>query len=297
LKQLKRVYIEITNMCNLSCSFCPKLSRPAREMSVPEFKRVLDEISPHTDYVYLHLKGEPLLHPYLAQILALCKEYNIKATITTNGTLLKEKKDILVNSSALSQLNISLHSFENPTSNKEIYEVYLHQAIDAVKELNHKTNTILAFRLWNLEKLHFQSSLLEKNLMVIEKLEKEFALDYSICDQLLSLPNHKRGIKLANNIYLNQDYEFTWPSLDTPFISDSGYCYGLKTQIGILSNGTVVPCCLDGEGDINLGNIFSSSFLDILNSTRATKIAQGFACRNVIEPLCKHCGYRSRFGS
>jgi radical SAM protein with 4Fe4S-binding SPASM domain len=140
---------------------------------------------------------------------------------------------------------------------------------------------------------------------VLKALEDEFSLSKPIAEQFLpdtygvdgidkAIP---RGIKLADRIYLNQSYEFVWPDLNAPFVGDTGYCHGLKDQIAILSDGTVVPCCLDGEGIIALGNIHETSLTDILSNKRAESFKKGFANRTVIEQLCKHCGYRERFGN
>lgn len=264
-------------------------------MNSNHFKKVLEEISPFTDYIYLHVKGEPLLHPELEEILFQCQEYNLKVNITTNGTLLWEKKSILQRYSNLRQLNISLHSFESQDSIK--HQVYLDQIIQTAKEFRDNTNTIIALRLWNLDKTSPNHYLHEKNQLTLHQLEQGFSLEYSIANKLSQLTNGEKGILLSTRIYLNQDYEFIWPSLDAPFVGDTGFCYGIKNQLAILSDGTVTPCCLDDEGTVALGNIFTTPLSDILSSDRAIKIEKGFSCRRVIEPLCKHCSYRTRFGS
>ena len=108
MKRFKRVYIEITNVCNLSCNFCPKTMRKAHSMDVDSFKKILDQVKPYTDYLYLHLKGEPLLHPNLPEFLDLCAEREFKVNITTNGTLLRKMKDKIIKKPSIRQINISL---------------------------------------------------------------------------------------------------------------------------------------------------------------------------------------------
>ena len=93
--KFKKIYVEITNKCNLNCSFCSKLKRELKTMSKDEFKHVISEIKPYTDYIYLHLKGEPLIHPDLEDILKIAKENNIIVNITTNGTKLSDTLDII----------------------------------------------------------------------------------------------------------------------------------------------------------------------------------------------------------
>ena len=88
-----RVYVEITNICNLRCSFCHGHSRPPRQMSRDEFCRVLQQLQGKTQYVYYHLMGEPLLHPQLPEFLSLAAQEGFRSVITTNGTLLDKCGD------------------------------------------------------------------------------------------------------------------------------------------------------------------------------------------------------------
>ena len=68
-------------------------------------------------------------------------------------------------------------------------------------------------------------------------------------------------MKIADRIFINQDYEFQWPALHEEEDDGKGFCHGLRNQAGILANGTVIPCCLDGEGVINLGILMIIHFL------------------------------------
>lgn len=294
MKQFKRIYIEITNICNLKCSFCPPLNRQPGYMTVTEFSQIIDKISPYTDYVYLHIKGEPLLHPQLEEILNICHEKDVWANITTNGTRISSVQNILYHAPALRQINISLHSFEDiEISRIKELDSYLEEIILTTKYMSKNANTITALRLWNLDKENLTKEAMDRNIYVLNILKQSFpTMDYSVvADSRL----RQKGIKLDHNIYLNFDYEFAWPSLDASYIGDTGYCYGLKTQLGILVDGTVVPCCLDGDGMIQLGNLFHEDLNNILSSTKAQNMIEGFACRKLSEELCKRCGYRERF--
>lgn len=283
-KRFKRIYIEITNVCNLECRFCPKTIREKGFISVEDFERILVKIKPFTDYVYLHIKGEPLLHPNIDKVLDLCEKHKLKVNLTTNGMLLKGKKDILMTKNALRQINISLHSFEQNDIKYLTQQEYLDDIISTIKELNSKTNIIVSLRLWNLQK----ESTNVHNRMIMDTLEREFGISNIET-------NIKNGMKLSDRIYLNQDFEFSWPNISGQEIAKTGRCYGLIQQIGILVDGTVVPCCLDQDGIIDLGNVYEKDFADIVNQQRSNDIINGFKQNKLIEGLCQRCGYVTKF--
>lgn len=296
-KPFKRVYVEITNKCNLHCTFCPPLRRKPSFLSVEEFRHIAKEITPYTDYIYLHIKGEPLLHPQLKNILDICHHQQLYVNITTNGTLLENTKDILYHAPALRQVNISLHSFEQNnfvTERQSIQKLenYLSTILSTARYFNEYTDTITSLRLWNLNQDKMNRDLVQDNTYIINRLLEEFP-DSKLNSIVPTAILH--GIKLSNRIYLNFDYEFLWPSLNAPYVSNTGTCYGLRTQLGILVDGSVVPCCLDGDGTILLGNIFQDSLAHILNTPRAKQIAEGFTNGSIAETFCQHCGYRNRF--
>ncbi|ERI94817.1 radical SAM domain protein [Clostridiales bacterium oral taxon 876 str. F0540] len=286
MKRFKKVYIEITNVCNLRCEFCPITKRKPQFMSIDTFDSILNQVKEYTDYIYLHVKGEPLLHPELDSFLTSAEKYSLKVNLTTNGTLIYKVKDKLLSSNSLRQINISLHSFDANDLNFSL-EDYLNKIIDFTLEAA-KNNIIVSYRLWNLEE---DMKNIEKNRHIFKLLEKCFNLDYKIEDKLIDNP----GLKIVKNVYLNAAERFEWPDNSLEQSDDYGFCYGLRDQIAILVDGTVVPCCLDGEGIINLGNICAESFYDIINNDRAKKIYEGFSNRKVIEQLCKKCDYRRRF--
>lgn len=265
-------------------------------MSVSEFSMIVDKILPFTDYVYLHVKGEPLLHPHLKEILDVCSENKLFANITTNGTQIGDVQDVLYHAKALRQINISLHSFENiDIARLNELDAYLRKIFDTATYLNQNTNTITAFRLWNLDKERMGEDTLRRNNYVLDKIEQAFPNSNLHHKLFTSNENSHNGIKLEDKIYLNFDYEFTWPSLTTPDMGETGFCYGLKNQLAILVDGTVVPCCLDGDGILNLGNIFKNDLSEVLASEISREIENGFAHRKITQELCRRCGYRMRF--
>lgn len=288
MKKFKRIYVEITNVCNLSCYFCPQTERKPLFMEPEAFRTLLEKIEPFTDYIYLHVKGEPLLHPNIGELLDISYQYRMKTNLTTNGTMIREKQDLLLSKPALRQVNFSLHCVTGNDPSR-IHDRYMEDILMFINKAREKTGIITSLRLWNIEK---GDGLKYKNRGVLEKIEGAFDLPYKIQETVIP----SRGIKIADSVYLNQDYEFQWPDLKNKEEDQKGFCYGLRTQAAVLADGTVVPCCLDGEGIINLGNLFRSDFSDILNSPRAQKIYEGFSNRRAEEELCRKCGYRKRFG-
>ncbi len=289
LPLFKKVYIEITNLCNLKCEFCPTTNRSPRFMIIEEFKEILNEVKNYTDHIYLHIKGEPLMHPNIGEFLDIANENELYVNLTTNGTLIEKCREVLLNKRSLRQLNISLHSLDQ---NQWYFnqEDYMDNILDFIEEAK-DNKIIIALRLWNLSSQKEDN--LQKNGYILNRLEETFNLDFSLIEELKT----KRGIKLRERLYLNQDMEFIWPSLDNDIYEEKGFCYGLRDQLGILVDGTVIPCCLDGEGIISLGNIHKASLEEILHSQRALDIYNGFSNRNAVEDLCKKCGYRSKFCS
>lgn len=290
MKTFKKVYLEITSVCNLACSFCPPTSRTANLIKVDDFANRLDQIRPHTKYIYLHVKGEPLLHARIDELLDVSHEKGFKVNITTNGTLIHKNREKLLGKPALRQMNFSLHSFDGHEGSTN-REKYLGDILSFVREAAAQ-GVIISFRLWNLQREDATAEDKRKNQETLEILEKEFNLDYKIEEKVIP----GSGLKVADRIYLNQDHEFQWPSLQAPEDDGKGFCHGLRSQAAILVDGTVVPCCLDGEGVINLGNIHKTSFSDIVESERANRLYDGFSRREAVEELCRKCGYRKKFG-
>ena len=270
MKKFKKIYIEITNICNLSCSFCPKTKRKLKFMTVDEFSYIATKVRPFSDYLYLHIKGEPLLHKDLEEILEVCENLEFKVCITTNGTLINEKNVILLKSKAVHKLHISLHSFEASEVN-----LTLDRYIENIISLIQKADFLIVLRLWN------DGGLDKLNSDIIKKLKENFEF--------------LKEDKINEKTYIENGQKFEWADLESQSDRKSGFCYGLRDQIGVLADGTVVPCCLDNEGDINLGNIFESGLEEIYLGERAQNLYNGFSNRKFSEKLCTTCGFINRF--
>lgn len=289
MRKFKKVYIEITNVCNLSCNFCPKTKRKYKFMNKEEFTYILEQVKPFTDHIYFHLMGEPLLHENIEYFLKESKEKGLHVNLTTNGTLLNKVGDKIINSNAVRQVNISLHSFEANKKTVELEE-YLNNVTDFIIKARENSNIICAIRLWNMdsEDLRGKNNL---NKEILKIIEENLGLEFSLSEKL----QESNKIKLKDKVYLNMAEKFQWPDIKIDTLGENVFCHGLRNQIGILADGTVVPCCLDSDGNLELGNVFEKTLEDILNGERATNIYNGFSRRVAVESLCQKCGYATRF--
>lgn len=275
-KKYSRAYVEITNICNMSCSFCHGHSRETRRMTGEEFSLVLDKLDGVTDYVYYHLMGEPLTHPQLAEFISTASARGFKSIITTNGTLLDRCGDKIL-SAGLHKVSISVHSFEDGSDVD--FKEYMKTISDFARKANEK-GVIIVFRLWN------NGADSTKNDEVLSFLQEYFADEWA---------ENSKGYRIKNKMFLEWGDRFTWPDKNADFQGDDVFCYGLRDHFGILCDGTVVPCCLDSDGVISLGNIFTDSIENILSSDRARAMVKGFDCRRATEELCRRCSYAQRF--
>jgi radical SAM protein with 4Fe4S-binding SPASM domain len=300
MKKLKKAYIEITNICNLSCAFCPGTSRRPEFMSAERFEIVMGKLSGLTEHLYLHVMGEPLLHPELVHFLELCGEYGYRVNLTTNGLLVREMTTGLIGSSALRQINFSLHS-QDEAAEKVRLDEYLEDIFRFTELALDKGGVYISLRLWNLSSGSMDELLAETttspgsvgkyNAYIAQKLEQRFKPGFSVLQEL----QRTNRLKLREGFFLNCAEAFQWPALTADETGNEGFCLGLRDQIAVLVDGTVVPCCLDSGGVIRLGNIFEDDILDILEGERARTIYDGFSGRRAVEELCRKCGYRTRF--
>ena len=276
---LDKIYLEITNVCNLDCSFCHKTSRAKKLLTEEEFDILLSKIAGRSKYLFFHLMGEPTLHPLLPQFIEKSRNAGFLPAITTNGSLLEKKGEELLTALPY-KISISLHAPEaNPAFSAD---GYLESSVTFAKEAASR-GSIIALRLWNLGSGADNSSI----------------LDFLHA----SFPGERKDIRggqsqrLAEKIFLEWGERFDWPDLKVPECDPDAdlFCYGLRDQIGILSDGRVVPCCLDADGNLELGNLFESELDEILASPRAHAIYDGFTRRRGVESMCRRCGYARRF--
>ncbi|HUI91810.1 MAG TPA: SPASM domain-containing protein [Chitinivibrionales bacterium] len=284
MKPFKRTYIEITNTCNLSCEFCPGTSRTTQFMKPETFEKILVNLGQYSTHLYFHVLGEPLLHPEIAAFLDIAQKHKKLVNLVTNGTLISEKGYLIVGKPALRQVTFSLHSFVDAGKVASVNN-YLGQIIDFAKKASQ--SHIICLRLWDTD----ADAGGAVGAAMIRHVQDEFDLSYSLMERLQT----SSGVNLGKNIFINKTKRFEWPDLSGPDFGETGFCLGLRQQIAILADGTVVPCCLDRNGDMVLGNILSQKIEDIIGSKRAQRILNGFSRRKVAEILCKKCSYRLRF--
>ena len=260
----KKIYIEITNNCNLNCDFCIGNERRKKFISKDEFNVLLDKLEGYTKYLYFHVMGEPLLHPNINELIDMAKDrYFIN--ITTNGYLIKRIED----NKNIRQVNISLHSYDTKY-NKSI-EDYLSDVFSASDKLV-SNGSYIKYRLWVGN---------ENRDVIIKTLEDKYDVEIGNLD----------NIKLSDKVYYEVEQEFIWPSMDNDYYNECGLCMGCRSHIGILVDGTVVPCCLDSAGIINLGNIYKNELNDIIGSEFFNSLKKGFLENKKVHELCRKCNF------
>lgn len=257
----KKVYVEVTNNCNLSCDFCIGNKRDKKFISINEFNIILDKLKNYTKYLYLHVMGEPLMHPRINGLIDMASS-SYYVNITTNGYLIDRIK-----SKNIRQINISLHSYDKK------YGILLTDYMDSIFSVVDKLpNTYVSYRLWVFN---------NNTNKIISLLEKHYNTKIGVND----------SIKLKDRVFVNFNESFVWPSLNNEINNSVGTCYALRDHIGILVDGSVVPCCLDSGGEIVFGNIYENDLDDIVNSARYIKMLNGFKNNLKCEELCKKCDF------
>ena len=283
------MHIEITNICNLKCTFCPPKILPNGTMSLEKFDDINAQLKPYTKELAYHIVGDPLVLSNLHEYLNISLKHELKVNITTTANNINEKHYNALVNSTIKQINFSINSY-NANSHKKTLDEYLNPILDFVKfaqEQNHEY--FINFRIWNLDE---EKSAKEFNTKVFNKINETFNTNINIEEVYKERP---KNIRIDRKIFFNFDEYFNWPSLENEEVSKTGFCYGLDSHFGILTSGDVVPCCLDQNACINLGNTNNSQISDILNSKRVKNIQDGFKKNIVVEELCQKCEYRTRF--
>ena len=245
-------------------------------MTSEEFSVVLDRLQGHTQYVYYHLMGEPLTHPELPLFLQMARERGFRSVITTNGTLLPRRGDELL-ASGVHKVSISVHSFEDGSDAE--FDRYMNGICEFAERASLQ-GVIVVLRLWN---RGYDGG---RNDVIYEYLRRRFDGEWA---------ENTRGIRIRDKLHIEWGDRFEWPDENAPVQGDHVFCYGLTDHFGILVDGSVVPCCMDSEGVITLGNIYTEDIDSILHSERAERMLEGFRSRTASEALCRRCGYAQRF--
>ena len=283
------MHIEITNICNLKCTFCPPKILPNAIMSLEKFDDLNAQLKPFTKELAYHIVGDPLVLTNLNEYLNISLKHDLKVNITTTANNINEKHYEALLNPAIKQINFSLNSY-NANSHKKTLDEYLNPILDFVKFAQSKKHEyFINFRIWNLDE---EKSAKEFNKKVFDKINEVFSSNINIDEVYKEKP---KNIRIDRKIFFNFDEYFSWPSLENEVVSKTGFCYGLDSHFGILTSGDVVPCCLDQNACINLGNTNTAQIKDILNSKKVLDIQKGFKNNILVEELCQKCEYRTRF--
>lgn len=286
-KRFQKVYIEISNACNVQCTFCPEVERDKRFMEPELFRKVATAVAPLAEAVCFHLMGEPLLHPEFDSYLDFCGTLGLPVNLTTNGILLNEQRTTALMNPILKQINFSLQSFESNFPDKDNSE-YLQRIFDfSRRALQERPDLYVNYRLWNEGAPGASAS----NSQMVEKIRRGLGSAFNPIWDVRA----RKSVPIIGRLYLHFDSRFQWPHPSQPVRSAKGFCHALSSHIGILADGTVVPCCLDKEGVISLGLCGSQTMDEILQSTRAQSIHDGFQKGILVEDLCQKCTFIARF--
>ncbi|MCT7611296.1 SPASM domain-containing protein [Aliarcobacter butzleri] len=289
MKRFRKVHIEITNICNLKCTFCPPKILPNKTMTLDKFDKLNLQLKEFTTELAYHIVGDPLVLSNLDEYLNISSKHNLKVNITTTANNINKKHYETLLNPTIKQINFSINSY-NANSHKKSLDEYLEPIIEFVKfAQKQKHEYFINFRIWNLDE---ENSAKEFNLKVFNKINEAFDTNIDIEDVYKNRP---KNIRIDRKIFFNFDKYFNWPNLENKEVSKTGFCYGLDSHFGVLSNGDVVPCCLDKDAIINLGNIEDNSLKNILTSKRVKDIQNGFKKDILVEELCQKCEYRTRF--
>ena len=297
---MNAVYIEITNVCNLNCSFCPcgkdssDNSQGKRDfMSSELFERCIAESATVAENVYFHVLGEPTLHPGFGLFLKKLEATPLKLNLTTNGTTIARTGKLILASPAVRQVNFSTHAYaELPP---EIASRHLQDVLDFCKLANaERPDMYINLRLWNVgdDASNFWNETMLAKVNEVFRTENGISLEH-FCSRHKSFP-------VIGKIYLHQDSRFEWPELDErqktrDERNTTGTCRALDTHVAILHDGRVVACCLDHSGQITLGKITDQSLAEILESPTAKSLREGFEKHELRHPLCQSCTFCKRF--
>ena len=288
LHSFQKIYLEIGNICNLQCSFCPEVERKKWQLNESDLRSLLEKVKEHAQFVCFHVMGEPLAHPQFPQFVRIAEMLQVPVEITTNGTLLSEVNQEALLNPIVRQVNFSLQSFFDnfPQANGVSYW----QKIFAFTQLalTKRPELYINYRLWNLTSADKED---QKNEALLQAIEQEFEVQINRNVD----PRLRKSKKLLGRLYLHYDTRFRWPNPSDAKIREQGSCYGTRSHIAVHANGTVVPCCLDKEARIPLGNLLQDSLEEIMAGERFQKMRKGFETGHLVEDLCQRCDYATRF--
>ncbi|MGD1904930.1 MAG: radical SAM/SPASM domain-containing protein [Leptolyngbyaceae cyanobacterium] len=318
---LERLHIEVTNVCNFKCEFCPDaiMERRRGHMDVALLERLLTEVADHqlANIVTFHLMGEPLIYPHVFEGIAMAVERGLKLHLTTNGSTFHLRPDHIeaLVASQIPKVTISLQTPDPqtftlrgapPRLEPEAYFDGITQYVRAnlqaaesptrihIKFLDTTPHPFLVPH----KPMHIvegKAAMREELMRWAERLLSglDDAPDAQAVERAIA--RHKPGrwqlIPLHPKLVLETFPLDSWGNVESSQVTPAhfGYCNGVSGQAGVLYDGTVVPCCKDYEGQIPLGNAQDIPLRDILAGPSACGLKKGFDRLKVNHPVCQRC--------
>ncbi len=320
--RLERIHLEVTNVCNFKCEFCPDaiMQRKRGHMDLALLEKALDEIAENrlAKIVAFHLMGEPLIYPHIFEAIRGACDRHLNLHLTTNGStfhIRPEHIEKLV-TSGIPKVTISLQTPDPdtfairgapPNLQPEQYFEGITRYVKAnLEDARSSTRIHLKF----LDTTPHPFLVPHKTMHVVEGKEQMQQQLREWSDRLLTnlptrpsskeieqkLATHKPGrwqvIELTSKLALETFPLDSWGNVESATVvpASFGYCNGTTDQAGILYNGTVVPCCKDYDGQIPLGNINNNTLIDILDrESPACGLRADFDKFQVTHPVCQRC--------
>lgn len=283
-----RIYIELTNVCGLSCDFCPTKTLATKIMDLSFFESIIIQSKQYTKEIACHVVGDPLTLQNLSDYLDIIHKHGLRAMLTTSGYFIKKHSTETLFHPCVKQINISLNSF-NKNDKSITFEQYMNPIINLCKDkIKQNKNIFINLRVWNLDEEMSERTF---NNILFNNLSKIFNISINLNTIYQDKP---KSLRLDNKVLVNFDNYFEWPSLNNKIYGD-GTCQGIQSHIAILASGIVVPCCLDCDGLIRLGDLKDENLKDILENKRSSEIRNGFKNGKAKEELCQKCSYKERF--
>ncbi|RDU59955.1 radical SAM/SPASM domain-containing protein [Helicobacter marmotae] len=300
MKAFEKIYIEISDYCALSCGFCPSSERKSHRgvMPLALFESICAQIQNDVKRVCLHVLGDPLSVANFEDYVKILEHYHLKVDLVTTGLFLKQRHFGLLMQKPFVQISFSLSAFlANPAS---LHNAHLYRILEFCKfHMRYKSSPFINLR--------FHQNDIAKDGTLYKEMMATIGAFFDIEPAfLLANLKHKR-IRLAPKIILKPMPSFEWESTNPKqeSIKDKGelsgfkdnkseriFCYGALKQYGILSNGELVPCCIDYAGRASFGNVGEQSIREILQSVAFREF--GAQLKRGLAPceLCEKCGYR-----
>ena len=259
-------------------------------MDLDFFESTIRQASAYTKEIACHVVGDPLTQSNLGDYLDIIHKYGLKAMLTTSGYFLKKHSYETLFHPCVKQINISLNSF-NKNDTSLTFEQYIKPVLDLCRvKLDRQEELFINLRVWNLDEMMSERDF---NETLFSKLSNEFNVTLDLDNIYKEKP---KSIRLDSKILVHFDNYFEWPSLNNKNYGD-GTCQGLQSHIAILASGKVVPCCLDCDGIIELGDLHEVSLKKILSNRRTVNMLEGFKEGKAVEELCRKCSYKERFNT